>query len=283
MSGFTAPVDNGNNSFKRLDNIELIPPGFQLCTLFSMTELGIIEGGSFGAKHRRQLVFEFPQHFRKFYEDGDAKPAAIFCTETFSMNKKSNLRNKFVQPRSGEVLTDETSGRYDISHLLGRHFVATIVHSSDGKWANIQSISPLNDQNMLMFGLEKPTIEQINKTVFYTLSQGFDTPEFGQLPKGLREKIAGSEQGRAFAKTGGKFAEYVKDQSANAPVVSPPSSPTATGSTISMINKEHSYEAYIKAGWTDAQLIENGLATKSDDGVPSAPPQSPHEDSEVPF
>ena len=50
-----------------------------------------------------------------------------------------------------------------------------------------------------------------------------------------------------------------------------------------MINKEHSYEAYIKAGWTDAQLIENGLATKSDAGVPSAPPQSPHDNEEVPF
>ena len=288
MSGFTAPV-TGNDEKRRLDNIELIPPGFQLCTLYAMTELGIVEGGNYGPKHKIQLIFEFPQHYRKFYEDSDAKPAAIFCTETFSMNKKANWRNKFIQPMSGVVLTDETAGRYDISQLLGKSFVATIVHSADGKWANIQSISPLNEQNCLMFGLDNPVVEQINKTIFYTLAQGFDTPEFGQLPKGLREKISQSEQGRAFAKDGGKFAEYVKDNSSevpseNAPL--PPSAPSAPSkSGLVMIDKTNTYEQYIKAGWTDEQLIEHGKAKLVENNPVQTPP-SPHSDddgNDVPF
>ncbi len=255
MNGFTAPL--GGDS-KRIDNVELIHIGFQLCTFYGLCDIGTQDSGQFGPRHKVNLAFEFPKHYRVFYEGDDAKPACVFQFETLSMNKDSNLRGKFVEPMIGRKLTDAEAEVFDISSLLGKQYIATIVHSPDGKWANIQSIIALNEQNKAMFQLPTPTIEQINPTYFFHLSQGFESKNFENLPKFLREKhLMTSQEGIAHRAKGGIFAEPPKTNG------------NVQQGGIEMIDKTITYEAYKASGWTDELLIEKGIAKRI---VASAPP-----------
>lgn len=269
MSKFTAPVGDS----KKIDNVELIPRGLQLCTLFGLVDVGT-QKTNFGDKHQVKLSFEFPQHYRKYYEDRDPQPAAIFCTEALSMNKESNLRKKFIQPMIGKVFTDEEAENFDISELLGKNYVASVSHSPDGKWANIDSIIPLDGNNVKMFGIELGSVRQINNTEFFHLSEGFESRSFGLLGNYFRDLLIGSEEGRKHSAKGGKFHEKVDNsgQSQNNQVSGPPSS----NGKIKMNQGEASYEEYIKVGWTDELLIQHGKATKIEPVAPPsvAPPPS---------
>lgn len=262
MNGFTAPL--GGDS-KRIDNVELIHTGFQLCTFYGLCDVGTQDGGNFGPRHKVNLAFEFPKHFRVFYEGDDAKPSCVFLFETLSMNKDSNLRAKFVEPMIGRKLTDPEAEAFDISSLLGKHFIATIAHTPDGKWANIQSITPLNEQNKGVFELPIASTPQINSTYFFHISQGFESENFSNLPKFLREKhLMCSQEGMAHRAKGGTFAEPPKN-TVNG---------NASQGSLEMIDKSVTYEAYKSSGWTDEQLIEKGLAKRIVATAPPAPVQT---------
>lgn len=269
MSGLTAPIGGGN---ERLD-VELIPAGMHVCTLFGLVDIGTQDSGQFGLKHKVRLSFEFPQHMRVFFEGSDPQPACIFNTETLSMHEKGNLRKSFVQPMINRILSDQEAEKFDISSLLGKHFVATIVHSSDGKWANIQSITPLNNQNMLMFGLQQPSLAQINPTQFFTLSQGFESDNFAQIKGKARDLIINSVEGKAHAMKGGKFAEQANDNNTSntSTATAPPPSSNGMPADIVMIDKNTSFQAYIGAGWSVEQLIEHGKAKRVVAQAPPAP------------
>jgi hypothetical protein len=258
MSGFTAPI--GGDS-KRVDNVALIPAGFALCTFYGICDIGTVEGGNYGPRHKVNLAFEFPKEMRLFYEGDDPKPSCIFAFETLSMHSDSNLRKRFIEPMNGgRKFTDQEAVAFDLSSLLGKHYIATIAHSPDGKWANIQSLVPLNEQNKDMFGLPTSNIPQINKTYYFNLDQGFTSENFATLPKFLREKLMGSEEGKAYKLSGGVFAEPI-DNNSNS-VVTP---------KLRMIDTTVSYEDYIAGGWTDEQLIAHGKAEKVAPVTPPAP------------
>lgn len=261
MSGLTAPTGGEST---RIENVELIPIGFQLCTLFALLDVGT-QDTNFGLKHRVRLIFEFPMHYRKFYEDSDPSPACIYVMENLSMNEKANLRKKYVQPMIARVLTDDEAEKFDISSLLGKHFVANISHSSDGKYANIESITPLTAQNMLMFGLQQPHVQQVNPTQFFALSQGFESANFANIKGKARELIMSSEEGKKHKAMGGKFAEPANNNN-TATATAPPS-----GGLIMTPMATTTYEAYIKAGWTDDLLIQHGYARKNEPAPAPAP------------
>ena len=256
---FTAPTGDT----KRIENVELIPTGMQICTLYSMIDFGHQET-NFGLKPQIKLAFEFPDHMRIFYEGNEAKPASVFEKEMLSMNAKSNLRKKFIQPMINRIMTDDEAAVYNISQLLGKHYVATISHSPDGKWANIQSICPLDEKNMLMFGLTSPNIPIINKLQFFHLSQGFHSAEFGFLPRKIREGLMTSSEGQKHKLSGGTFAEPPKtdNSSSNAMAGAPPQG-SAVPNGLIMIDQAVTYDAYIKAGWNDQQLIDHGKAKRN--------------------
>lgn len=262
----TAPVTGSGK--QRIEGVELIPMGFQLCTFYGLADVGIqhYENSSFGPSHKVALAFEFPQHKRIFFEDGDLTVCSVFCNETLSMHKDANLRKKFIQPMSGNPLTDDEAGKFELDSLLGKHFIANIGHSPDGKWANILSIAPLTEQNKAIAGLTSLQVEIINKVHFFALSQGFDSLNYGALPSGVKKKLLKSDQGKAHETSGGKFAEAPKNDTPNAP------GQASTNSKLEWLNKsEHSYDDMIAGGWTEESLIEHGYA-KLAVTTPSAPP-----------
>ena len=244
---FTAPPITSN----RLD-VSMIPTGMHLCTFYGLADLGTQET-NFGSKAQVNLAFEFPKEMRVFWEGDQAKPSCIFSTETFSMGNKANLRVRYIEQMIGKKLTDDEANNFDLSQLLGKNFVATIQHSPDGKYANIISLTPLNDSNKQLFSLATPHAEQINPTYFFHVSHGYNSANFSALPKFVRNKIIESTEGKAYAQTGGTFAEPPKKDN-TAPSGAAPKivmSPTA----------EHSYEQYKSSNWSDEQLVAHGLAS----------------------
>ncbi len=267
MNGTTQMIAPVGGDSKRIDNVELIPSGLQLCTLFSMCDVGT-QDGNFGPKHQIRLVFEFPQHYRVFYEGDDPKPACIFVTESYSMNKDSNLRKKFVQPMT-KVLTEEEAAIFDISQLLGKHYVATIAHSTDGKWANIISIIPLNTSNMALFQLTTPAIAQVNKTCFYSLTQGFVSVNFGELPNKVRDLIINSAEGKQHKLGGGQFAPKAEN---NGTKTSGAVTPVAAGTgQLIWLATDATYDQYKGGGWTDELMISHGKAKRAEVVVAPTP------------
>lgn len=259
---FTAPVEGGST---RIENVELIPTGMQLCTFYGLADLGTQDSQKFGPKHKCQLAFEFPQELRQFYEGDEMKPCAIFTDETLSMAPKSNLRKNFIENMEGHKLTDDEAKNFRIDELIGKHYVATISHSPDGKYANISSITQLTDKNRLMFGLNESKVPQINESFFFHLSQGFTSESFKNLPKFVREKIKKSAEGLAHARNGGSFLEpdpsdYKKNSNAGKKIIMLP-------------NADYTYKQYKDADWTDQMLIDNGVA-KWDEPVQAPSPQA---------
>lgn len=271
---FTAPV--GGDS-KRLDNVEILPTGMQLCTFYGLADLGTQDSHKFGPKHKCQLAFEFPQEMRQFYEGDDLKPCAVFTDETLSMAPKSNLRKNYIEAMVGRKLTEDEAKVFEIDKLLGNHYVATIAHSPDGKYANITSITPLTDKNRLMFGLQENSVQQINESFFFHLSQGFNSENFKALPRFVREKIKGSAEGVMHVRNGGTFAEPDASDYQN-------SGNSNAGKKIKMLpNAKFTYQQYKEADWTDQMLVDNNeavwetaVSAPQPQAGPSAPsPQAP--------
>lgn len=264
MSGFTAPV--GGDS-KKLDNVPLLPTGDQVCTFYGLADLGTQEGGNYGAKHKCMLAFEFPQEKRVFYEGDPEKPCVIFDDQTLSMAEKANLRKLYIHQMLERKLTDDEAAKFHIDTLLGQSYVATISHSACGKYANISSIRPLNERNMLMFGL--PTIDavpKINPPFYFHSNQGYQSENFKNLPKFIREKIKQSHEGQAYARTGGVFAE----PDANATPGAPGAAPTGARTLQMKPDSKFTYEQLKANNWTEQQMVDNGYATWA---APVAPPE----------
>lgn len=255
---FTAPA----GSSSRLE-VPMIPTGMHLCTLHGIADLGTQDGGNFGPKHKVNLAFEFPSQMRTFYEGDPQKPSCVFVFESFSMAPKANLRTRFVQPMISRQLSDTEADNFNFTSLLGKSFIATITHSSDGKWANISSLVPLDASNMQFAGLTSPEVAGINPKYFFHSSHGYESENFKALPKFIRDKIKSSHEGVAHANAGGKFLEPAAGEYSNAPSV---------GQIELLPNATHTLEQYRAQNWTDDMLISQGLARMAG---PVAPPTTP--------
>lgn len=261
QTSFTAPAVDS----KKIENVELIHPGQQVCTLYSMIDVGT-QDTNFGPKRQVKLAFEFPQHMRVFYEGDDPKPAAVFVTETLSMGDKANLRKKWVQPMINRVFQDDDeAAAFDIGTLLGKHFVVTIVHSADGKWANIMSIQPLDERNMVMFGLQQPTINRINEISFFHLSQGFDSEAFGKLSNKMRNLLMTSPEGVEFKSKGGKFRDKIERQNNSS------GSSSGSGNPKLQMIGDYTYDQLKQSDYSDQQMVDAGYAK----WVQATPPPPP--------
>lgn len=264
MPKMTAPVSGGDS--KKLD-VELIPEGYNLCTLYGIAQIGTQEGGNFGPKNKIALMFEFPQQLRQFYEGDDLKPSVAYVEENNSLNSKANLR-KMIEGVVGSM-SDKEAEDFDICSLLGQSFVAKMKHSKskDGQktYSNIDSLSKLDAQTRRMFSLEEnQEVERHNDIFVFAMSQSFESENFKTLPNFIKEKIKNSAEGKAHKLNGGVFAESDNDNNNNS------NSNNETKRKLVMIATDFTYEQYSK-NWTDEQLVAHGKAKWADDKTTAAP------------
>jgi hypothetical protein len=149
-----------------------------VCTL--VADVGLQPGSKLfpDPKIRVFLRFEVPSERIEYEKDGELTegPAVIYHNWSASMNAKANMR-KAIESWRGAKFTDSEAEQFDIRKLLGRTCLLQVVHSDDGKYANVSNImAPPKGTAAL-----KPE----GVTIYFGPD---DDAAYDALPKFLREK-----------------------------------------------------------------------------------------------
>lgn len=175
----TLPASGGGSGLPK------VPAGSHIAVCDIVADLGMQPGSALYPKPKRQVVirFEIPAERVEYEKDGKKMigPAVISKTYTASMNEKATLR-KHLESWRGKSFTDDEAEKFDISAILGKPCMLTVMHSQKGEntYANIMGMGPLpkgiNAKEML------PEIDPI----YYAAD---DTSKLTLLPPWIQEKI----------------------------------------------------------------------------------------------
>jgi len=177
----TAPPPPENQS----RDYEKLAAGTHLARCFAVIDLGIhqTQYKNDAPKMKRQiyLKFEVPNERIKWvYNDEEREgPMTVGTTLTFSMHERAKLRD-WVEKWRGAKFSEIEAYEFDCFKLLGQPCTLTVVHSDDGKWANIDGITGVSK------GVEVPPQE--NQTLAYTPDDTEKAEALDRMSKGLREK-----------------------------------------------------------------------------------------------
>ena len=114
---------------------ELAPVGVYRAVCTRLLNMGMQET-SYGMKHQIHLAFEIDENM------ADGRPFLMMQNYTLSLNSKARLRNDLEAWRGRAFTAEELSG-FDLKTVLGKPLQISVVHSQDGKYANIGSMMPL--------------------------------------------------------------------------------------------------------------------------------------------
>jgi hypothetical protein len=168
---------------------EIIPPGTYPAVLYSIVELGTMDGEYMGkptSKRKIRLTWELPSETREF--DGVEKPLVVGKTYTASLFEQSRLR-PIVEGMLGG-LTDEEEETFDIKSLLGKTCLVQIVAGeyNGNKYADLIGAS------QLVKGMPEP--KPFNPQVYFDYAE-FDQEVYDGLPNWMKEKMAESQEMKA--------------------------------------------------------------------------------------
>lgn len=187
---------------------ELVPQGGHIATLYSIIELGTMEGeyaGQTTHKRKIRLTWELPEETREF--DGVQKPMVVGKTYTISLFEQAKLR-PIVEGMLGG-LSQEQEEDFDIKSLLGRSCMIQIAHDewNGTKFASVVSCTQLPKS------LKAP--EQFNPSQYLDYGDGWDTEVYEKLPQFVKDKMAESAEMKARngQTTDNSSDEYLSDPS----------------------------------------------------------------------
>lgn len=177
MTGMYAPVP---------ENKEFAPPpaGSHAAICYRLIDLGTQQttfNNETKRQHKIMLSWELPG---ETMENGE--PFSVHQRFTLSMHEKATLR-KQLEAWRGRAFTDEEAAKFDISSILGKPCLLSIVHNQKGDrtYANIASVGKLPK------GMEPPARK--NALAFFTLADP-DWSIYEGLSEGLRNVIAKSPE-----------------------------------------------------------------------------------------
>lgn len=114
---------------------ELAPVGVYRAVCTRLLNMGMQET-SYGMKHQIHLAFEIDENM------ADNRPFLMMQNYTVSLNPKARLR-KDLEAWRGRAFTAEELQGFDLKTVLGKPLQISVVHSEDGKYANIGAMMPL--------------------------------------------------------------------------------------------------------------------------------------------
>ncbi len=169
-------------------NFELIPADNHLAMCYQVIDLGTHKR-SFNGKDKFQrlikIIFELPDLQKEFVAGEGLKPYSISREFTASLHKEASLR-KILESWRGKVFSEDELKGFELSKLLGKPCLLQVVHSDDGKYANIMSIAKCPKS---MVAPEKT----VNECLEFSLDE-FNQETFNKLPEYLRTKIQESNE-----------------------------------------------------------------------------------------
>lgn len=167
-----------------------VPSGTYVARCYSMVQLGTHEEEYMGQKkelNKVRITWELPTELKVFKEGEEEKPYSISKEFTLSMYEKANLR-KFLEGWRGKGFTDDEAEAFDITVLIGKACMVSIIHktSKNGKvYADISSVTTIPK------GLVVPP--QINESFEFSF-EDFDESKLEKLPDWLKEKVTTSQE-----------------------------------------------------------------------------------------
>lgn len=190
-------------------DFKIAPAGNHLARLYSIIDIGHQETVWKGeTKIMHKVVFTWELHGED--NDGnplttdDGKPLIVSKRYTVSLGDQSTLR-KDLESWSGKKMTDEDRKGFDLKTLLGKFCMLSIVHSDDGKYANVGSI------NSVPTAIRNAIPEGINQPISFWLND-YTKEQYDALPKYYREKITESSEWRGSkAKEEAQAANTITD------------------------------------------------------------------------
>ncbi len=184
-------------------DFKIAPAGNHLARLYSCIDLGHQSVDWKGeTKIMHKMVFTWELHGEsesgeKLLTD-DGKPLIVSKRYTVSLGDQSTLR-KDLESWSGKKMTAEDRKNFDVRNLLGKFCMLSVVHSEDGKYANVSGISAVPT------ALRSSLPEPINAVTHFWL-QEFDQTKYDALPKYYKEKITESSEWRGKQKREQEYA-----------------------------------------------------------------------------
>ena len=172
-----------------------VDAGTYAARCYSMVHIGTIEEDYMGETkmlNKVRISWELPTELKVFDEAKGEQPSSISKEFTLSMNEKSNLR-KFLESWRGKGFTEDEAKRFDITTLLGKPCMVSVIHKTSKKGKTYADISGVTT---VPKGLAVP--EQINKNFEFSY-EPFDQDKFDSLPQFLKDKITKSEQFKSLS------------------------------------------------------------------------------------
>lgn len=177
---------------------ELVPQGAHVAILYSIIELGTMEGEYAGQptlKRKIRLSWELPEETREF--DGVQKPMVIGKKYTASLYEQSKLRPIVVGMLGG--LSEEQEENFDIKSLLGKACMVQVSHEefNGRKYATVTSVTQLPKS------MKAP--KQFNPSVYLDYADGWNQEIYDSLPQWMKDAMAESQEMKSRMGKGGNY------------------------------------------------------------------------------
>lgn len=118
---------------------ELVPAGLYIARCYRILDMGTQTiTGMYGTQQKKQIMLSW-ELLDDEVKMKDGRPFAVHKTYTASLNEKAKLRADLESWRN-KKFTDEELSSFDLKNVLGAYCQIQVVHSDDGKYANVQSI-----------------------------------------------------------------------------------------------------------------------------------------------
>lgn len=148
------------------------PEGMYAAVCTQILDLGIQET-QYGMKHKVRIAWEVDEQM------DDGRPYLVSQMFTLSLNEKAALRKMLEGWRNKRFTKEEVKG-FDIEKLLGVGCMVSIVHSEDGQYANVNTVTPLPK------GMSKP--DPVGPLLVYSCDDP-DPAVLEKLPEKLGDRI----------------------------------------------------------------------------------------------
>ena len=169
---------------------ELAPVGAHIATIYSIVQLGTMQGEYMGKptrKNKIRITWELPEELRDF--DGEMKPMVVGKTYTASLYEQSKLR-PIVEGILGG-LSPEQESDFAIESLIGKSCMIQLAHAeyNGNEYADVVSCTQLPKS------VKAP--KQINPSVYLDYQESWDEAVYESLPQWMKDKMAESEEMKA--------------------------------------------------------------------------------------
>lgn len=164
------------------------PEGMHIARCFKLIDCGTHINKLFGKKQRLAWIFwELPNALMDENDKGEKYPFVVGKRYGLSHNEKSILRSDLESwyGKTFETKALDQAGGFDLEKLISREAMINVVHSDDGKYANIKSVNPMPA------GMACPA--QINKAFVFSF-ESYSQEQFSKLSEKMQDFIKESDE-----------------------------------------------------------------------------------------